>query len=136
MIINYPTKSLIVHLAVIDAMDAVTCDYLNLMVKQATTAPIWNRIHWSELAAPDEGITTSTFTNQEVLLSRPVKTAISLSLRQPDPQVGNLKNKAAPPQEYELMVDLSLVGDKALKKDSTEKLSKHKGFWSRRLGTI
>lgn len=99
---RYATKRSNIHLAATRTTVAEICASLNLMVYQATAASI--RLPRTEvtdlsLAAPDEEISNSTTTNQESLLSRPVKTKLGFAPRQQDPRVCPLKTKSASPQK-------------------------------------
>lgn len=58
----------------------------------------------------------STYSNQESSLSWPIKAKHRPALGQHNSQVGNLYTKHASPQLRALMVDVSLVDDKALKR--------------------
>lgn len=114
-------------------MAAGNCEFLNLMVDQATAAPIRQpRTKVTDLSfeAPDEEITRSTSTNQESHLPRLVKTKLRRAPMRRDPQVGNLENKAALPQDWRSMVGLSLVETKALKEDNMKLFSKCNDLWS------
>lgn len=78
----------------------------------------------------------STSTDQESLLSRSVKAKHGLKLKQRNPQVSSLDNKPATPQNEKSLVDLSPVGDKALRAEITEILFKYEELRIGRLGTI
>lgn len=56
--------------------------------------------------------------------------------RQQAPEVGILKNKVASSQDWDSMVDHSLVNDEVFQKGNIELLFKHKDLWSRWLGAI
>lgn len=65
-------------------------------------------------AAPDERISNSKLTDQEPLLTRPMKTKHGPDPRQQDVEVGNLEKKVVLPRDWQRMANLSLIEDEAL----------------------
>lgn len=98
------------------------------MVNQATAAIIWQpqtKLTYLSFTAPDDYINNSTSTDRESLLSRPVKIEQDPAPGWQDSQFGNLETTPASSQNCQLIVDLFLVDDKAMKKDIIKMLSKH-----------
>lgn len=63
MFITYATRSFAIHLAVTGTIAVGICKSLDLMMDQATVAPIrqsWAEVTYMRFAAPGEQITSST----------------------------------------------------------------------------
>lgn len=76
--------------------------------------------------APDEELTNSTPTDQESLLSRAVRIEHGPGSRQREPRVGTFENKPTTLQDWQSLVNLSLLENKTLRKEIMEMVSKHK----------
>lgn len=136
MVISYATKSPVIQLAVTGNMAAEMYESLNSMINQDTAAIIrqpLTKVPDRRFAASDEEITISTPTGQESLLSQSVKTVQGSAARQQDPQFGTLQNKLASTQNWQSMVDLYLLEEKALKRETLKMFWTDKDLWSGRL---
>lgn len=138
MAISYATRSSAIPLAVTSTIAARICWILILLEDQGPAAIIRQpRTKVTELssAVPDEETTISTPTNQlSLLLVQQSKQG--LSLRQQKSQFGNLENRPALLQAWQLLVDLSVVKNKTLRKEIRVILFKRMKLWRGRLGTI
>lgn len=118
MVMSYATRNSAIHITAAGTGDMFAGIYerLDIMADQSTAATI--RLPQTEVtdlsfAASDKKNNSSTSTNNEPLISRPIKTKRNTVLRQQDPQVGNLETKLASPQNWQSMVYLFVADDQA-----------------------
>lgn len=120
MVIRYAANCPVFNLGAIGTLATGIRESLNLIVDQAMAAPILQLrtiVTAVSFVALGEEITNSTPTSPESLLSWAVKAYLGPAPRQKDSTVGNLENKPASPQNWQLIVELFLVANEALMKD-------------------
>lgn len=118
IVVSYARRSLLIRLAVRGTMAAKTCKYLNFLVDQATTTTIRQpptKVTIPRFVAPDGEITIFTPTGSESISSLPTKPELGPASRKYDSQVGSLVSKSTPPQDWQSMLNLFLLEEKALK---------------------
>lgn len=119
MIIDYATKRLAIHLTITGTMAARICECLPILEDQATAAQILQsqtKVTELSIAASNTKISNFMPNNQDLLLSRPVKTKHGLSPKQPGPQVRNYGTQLLSPHKLQSAVDLHLPMDKPMKR--------------------
>lgn len=107
------------------------------MVDNATAAVIWQpqtKVNVWSLFASDE--TSSTPIHHKLILSRPARTKYGPALKTQNSLAGILERKCVLPQDWKLLVNLSLVGAIKVKDKITELLSKHIDLQNGRVETF
>lgn len=117
MVIRYAIRIPVIHFAVSGTMVTEICQSLKSMEDEVTEAPIQHlraKVTAPGFSAPDEEITDFSPSNQKLLLSWSVETKLGSTPRHQDPSPGNLENKPASPQDWQPMMDLSLIKEEVV----------------------
>lgn len=130
MVISYTLRSPDITLAVTGNIAAGIREFLSLTVDQARAATIGlprNEVTELNLTHSDDKMRSSTPTKKTLLLSWSVKAEYCPVPKQQDHLFGKPEINPALTLTWQLLVDLILEDDKALREEIMEIISKHMG---------